>query len=48
MIRPIHILMKSLEYVLSKYEKSKDYRYICDQLKAIRQDMTVNIFYYLF
>ena len=40
-IRPLDVLHRSLEHVLRKYEKTKDYRYICDQLKAIRQDMTV-------
>jgi len=43
MIRPLSVLKKSLVYVLDKYSKSNDYRYICDQLKAIRQDLTVQM-----
>lgn len=43
MIRPLNVLKMSLEYVLDKYNKTNDYRYICDQLKAIRQDLTVRI-----
>jgi len=42
-VRPLSILKKSLEYVLDKYAKTNEYRYICDQLKAIRQDLTVQM-----
>ena len=42
MIRPLEVLKKSLVHVLNKYAKSNDYRYICDQMKAIRQDLTVS------
>lgn len=41
MIRPLSVLKQSLKHVLNKYAKTNDYRYICDQLKAIRQDLTV-------
>jgi hypothetical protein len=44
MIRPLTVLKKSLVHVLNKYSKSNDYRYICDQMKAIRQDLTVSHF----
>ena len=42
MIRPLHVLKQSLEYILNKYKRTNGYRYICDQLKAIRQDLTVS------
>ena len=32
-----------MKYVLDKYGKTGDYRYVCDQLKAIRQDLTVQM-----
>lgn len=40
-VRPIHILQKSLEHVKNKYIKEEDFAWANDQLKAIRQDMTV-------
>lgn len=40
-IRPIDVLKKALKYVLDKFNTNKDYHYICDQLKGIRQDLTL-------
>ncbi|KAL7720080.1 SAC3/GANP family protein [Entamoeba marina] len=40
-VRNEDTLKKSLVYVLDKYNKSLDYAYLCDQLKAIRQDLTI-------
>jgi len=41
-VRPQHVLEKSLEFVMNKYMASNaGYLYINDQLKAIRQDLTV-------
>ncbi|EKE40691.1 SAC3/GANP family protein, partial [Entamoeba nuttalli P19] len=40
-VRPLQVLYKSLNYVLTKYKENKKYDYICDQLKAIRQDLTL-------
>ena len=45
MIRPEHVLKKSLVFVLNKYAETSNYRYICEQLKSIRQDLTVNILF---
>jgi hypothetical protein len=42
-IRPLSVLRRSLEYILSKYGRTNNYRYVCDQLKAIRQDLTVQM-----
>lgn len=42
-IRPLSVLRRSLEYILSKYSRTNNYRYVCDQLKAIRQDLTVQM-----
>jgi hypothetical protein len=39
----LSVLKKSFNFVLDKYAKTNDYRYICDQLKAIRQDLTVQV-----
>ncbi len=43
LVRPQHVLEKSLEFVLKKYEQTKNYRYICEQLKSIRQDLSVSL-----
>lgn len=41
-VRPEHVLRKSVEYVIKGNEyATKQYSYINDQLKAIRQDLTV-------
>jgi hypothetical protein len=40
------VLKKSLVHVLEKYSRTNDYRYICDQMKAIRQDLTVIFIHY--
>lgn len=40
-VRPYERLKLSMNYVLSKYDSSKNYSYIINQFKSIRQDLTV-------
>lgn len=40
-VRPLDVLKQSLEYVLNRWDQEKDYLYICEQLKSIRQDLVV-------
>jgi hypothetical protein len=42
-IRPLHILEKTLVHIKNKWKlEEKPYPWICDQLKSMRQDLTVS------
>jgi SAC3 family protein LENG8/THP3 len=40
-VRPLPILIKALEHVKRKYQQNEDFEWCNDQLKSIRQDITV-------
>lgn len=40
-IRPISVLERAFSFVMEKYRTSKEWSYISDQLKSIRQDLMV-------
>lgn len=40
-VRPLPVLEKTLAHLIRKWKKEKNYSYICDQFKSLRQDVTV-------
>jgi len=40
-VRPLPILEKALDLVRKKWKKEHSYSYACDQMKSLRQDLTV-------
>ncbi|KAG7116577.1 THP3 C2A9.11c like protein [Verticillium longisporum] len=41
LVRPEPVLHKTLDLLKKKWRKESNYSYICDQLKSVRQDLTV-------
>ncbi|KAL8940556.1 MAG: hypothetical protein Q9216_002743 [Gyalolechia sp. 2 TL-2023] len=40
-VRPLHILEMTLDHLKKKWRQERNYFYICDQFKSLRQDLTV-------
>ncbi|KAJ4989914.1 THP3-like protein [Stagonosporopsis vannaccii] len=40
-VRPLHVLEKTLAMLIKKWRAEKNYNYICNQFKSLRQDLTV-------
>ncbi|ORZ33022.1 SAC3/GANP/Nin1/mts3/eIF-3 p25 family-domain-containing protein [Catenaria anguillulae PL171] len=40
-VRPLPVLEKALVHLMNRWRESRDYRFMCDQLKSVRQDLLV-------
>lgn len=40
-VRPLHVLERTLAMLTKKWRAEKNYNYICNQFKSLRQDLTV-------
>ncbi|KAL6155190.1 hypothetical protein ACJBU6_06786 [Exserohilum turcicum] len=40
-VRPLHVLKKTLAMLVERWKAEKNYNYICNQFKSLRQDLTV-------
>lgn len=40
-IRPLPVLIQTLDFLKNKWRQEGNYPYICDQFKSMRQDLTV-------
>lgn len=40
-VRPEPILVKSLSHIMNKWKQEQNYTFVCEQLKSIRQDLTI-------
>lgn len=39
-VRPLHILRQTLQLLERKWREEKDYPYVCDQFRSMRQDLS--------
>ena len=40
-VRPLHVLKKALDHLVGQWKGDHNYNWLCDQMKSLRQDITV-------